>query len=233
MAVVLAVGDMTGSLAASVADPHGRILAGAEASELVLRPGSLAISAPEVAGLRYGMQTALKLLRGGGGQPQPAVRIVDAPVSAYRGVMIDNVRQPHGFGFHMAMLDHLADTKLNVYQLHASDDQGYSMPSASFPNLPTGSALTADEARQLAAKASGLGIEVVAEIDLPGHSGTLLAKLPQLAAYNTKTGAVCNQINSEEHPNSPCCARPASLVHFHTPPLTATAAATTAALETQ
>ena len=39
-------------------------------------------------------------------------------------------------------------------------------PSVAFPNLPTGAALTAGEARQLATKAAALGIEVVAEIDL-------------------------------------------------------------------
>ena len=30
----------------------------------------------------------------------------------------------------------------------------------------------------------------------PGHSATLLAKLPQLAARSNKTGATCDQINS-------------------------------------
>ena len=91
MAVVLAVGNMAGSPAAAVADPHGLILgsgeASPEASELVLRPGTLKIAAPAIAGLRHGMRTALKLLRGSGEAAaggQPAIRIVDGPVSAYR-----------------------------------------------------------------------------------------------------------------------------------------------------
>jgi N-acetyl-beta-hexosaminidase len=73
------------------------------------------------AGISHGVRTAAQLLNGLGDTSLPSLRIVDAPVYTYRGVMIDNVRQAHGFAFHSEMLDRLAASKLNVYQLHASD----------------------------------------------------------------------------------------------------------------
>jgi hexosaminidase len=157
-------------------DAHGAIT-GPEAYELVVQNSSITITASAMAGMIYGTKTALQLLTGNEGfganvvsapSSLPALRIVDAPISRYRGVMIDNVRNAHSFEFHMSMLDQLGKHKLNIYQLHASDDQGYSMPSDAFPALPFSSALTTDQARQLQAKAASLGIEIVAEIDLPG-----------------------------------------------------------------
>eukprot|EP00040_Diaphanoeca_grandis_P010571 m.54163 g.54163 ORF g.54163 m.54163 type:complete len:761 (+) comp21873_c0_seq2:37-2319(+) len=176
-------------------DEHGAI-AGREAYEIQLWGNrTLRITASTFAGLVHATTTSLQLLKALATHPLPALRIVDAPVSSYRGIMIDNVRAPHSFAFHMGMLDEIAMNKLNVYHIHASDDQGYSMPSVAFPNLPMTSALTMAQAKELSAKATSLAIEVVAEVDLPGHSAALLAKIPSLRAINTATGKPCNTIN--------------------------------------
>lgn len=74
-------------------------------------------------------------------------------------------------------------------------DDGYSLPSAAFPTLPLPTALNHTEVAALQAKAATLGIEIVAEVDLPGHSAALRSKIPSVAARNAKTGAPCNQIN--------------------------------------
>ena len=132
-------------------DAHGRIW-GPELYELRVNHTShtVLIRAPYYAGLVHGSRTLRQLLcpsryrsdniRSRTSSPSvalaptptmslPAVRITDAPVSTYRGVMIDNVRNRHDFAFHMDMLERVGASKLNVYQLHASDDQGYSLPS--------------------------------------------------------------------------------------------------------
>jgi hexosaminidase len=181
---------------AGITDAHGPI-AGSESFELLLlRNQTLQVLASDRAGLFYGTRTALQLIQGANHMPLPLLRIIDAPISSYRGVMIDIARQPHSFDFHMAMLDKLAAAKLNVYQLHSSDDSGYTMPSAAFPTLPDQTkALTSDQAKKLQAKAAALAIEIVAEIDMPGHSGALLKHIPSLAAVNVRTGQPCQQIN--------------------------------------
>eukprot|EP00035_Acanthoeca_spectabilis_P008820 m.158923 g.158923 ORF g.158923 m.158923 type:complete len:699 (-) comp14513_c1_seq4:69-2165(-) len=178
-------------LSVEAADEHG-VIGGPEAYALTLRGNTLRITGQR-AGLVHAVQTVRQLLTSG--SPLPAVEIVDAPVFAYRGLMIDNVREPHSFAFHMQMLDYLAANKMNVYQLHASDDQGYSLPSAAYPQLPFGSALNASEAKALQAKAASLGIEIVAEVDMPGHSSALLAKIPALAAIDPASGKPCGEIN--------------------------------------
>lgn len=185
----------------TAADVHGAI-AGPESYELVLSGGGanaiMTVEAGGPAGLFYGTLTALQLVHGARrrGGMLPPLRIIDAPVSSYRGVMIDNVRNAHNASFHMAFLDKLAAAKMNVYQLHASDDQGYSLPSIAFPQLPSPKlAMTTAEAKALQAKAALLHINIIAEIDLPGHSSRLLKALPALAAKSNKTGKPCHTID--------------------------------------
>jgi len=68
----------------------------------------------------------------------------------------------------MDFIQKLGDHKMNVYQLHSSDDQGYSMPSKAYPHLPNPRlALSQAEAEALQAKAVELHVQIVAEVDLP------------------------------------------------------------------
>ena len=68
----------------------------------------------------------------------------------------------------MDFIQKLGDHKMNVYQLHSSDDQGYSMPSKAYPHLPNPRlALSQAEAEALQAKAAELHVQIVAEVDLP------------------------------------------------------------------
>ena len=75
---------------AAKADEYG-LINGVEAYDLVFEDGNMTINAPTTNGLFYGTQTALQLLRGMH-DLMPSLRIRDSPVSVYRGVMIDNVR---------------------------------------------------------------------------------------------------------------------------------------------
>ena len=85
-------------------DAHG-LIGGPESYELVLTAdGRMVIAAAAPAGLFYGTRTALQLLQKARGHALPPLRIVDAPVSAYRGVMIDNVRSAHNASFHMQFI---------------------------------------------------------------------------------------------------------------------------------
>ena len=179
--------------AIGASDAHGSI-SGAESYELTLDASGLRIVAEGAAGLFYGTRTVLQLVGGAQHRQLPALRIIDAPVSTYRGLMIDNVRKSHNFTFHMDFLERLAAYKLNVYHIHASDDQGYSMPSKSYPHLPMASALSAEEAAALQAKAAELHVNIIAELDMPGHSSALINAIPALAG-STTTGAPCRSIN--------------------------------------
>lgn len=122
----------------------------------------MVIAAGELSGLFYGTRTALQLIQQAVNNQLPALTIIDAPVSKYRGLMIDNVRNPHNFSFHMEMIEKMSAVKMNVYQLHASDDQGYSLPSAAYPTLSTSKlALSTSEVAALQQKAKESHVNIV------------------------------------------------------------------------
>eukprot|EP00039_Didymoeca_costata_P021357 m.344293 g.344293 ORF g.344293 m.344293 type:complete len:593 (-) comp24147_c0_seq1:129-1907(-) len=192
-------------MSSNLSDEHGRIMENREEAYHLSFTGidehdnqlQVSIDASHAAGLLYGVQTMLQILKSNINHSEGLIRgihVYDSPVSSYRGIMIDNVRKVHNASFHMAILDKLAMYKLNIYHLHSSDDQGYSMPTKAYPNLPMAGALTQDEVVALQDKAFKLNITIVAEVDLPGHSTSLRQKLPSIVGMDTN-GKPCNSIN--------------------------------------
>lgn len=162
-------------------------------------------------GAQWAVQTLLQLLpasvyrRGsvGGSWTVPAVRIEDAPRFAWRGLMLDVAR--HFFPVHevLRLIDQLAMHRLNVLQLHLTDDQGWRVeirkhprltevgawrsgsqrgagPDASFDPTPHGGFYTQDDLREIVAYAAARGVTVVPEIELPGHVQAAIAAYPEL-----------------------------------------------------
>jgi len=70
-----------------------------------------------------------------------------------------------------------------VFHWHLTDDQGWRIESAVYPRLQQvgGPAYTQDEIRDVVTYAALRGIEVMPEIDLPGHVSALLAAYPELS----------------------------------------------------
>jgi hexosaminidase len=81
------------------------------------------------------------------------------------------------------ILEEMALVKLNVLHWHLSDDQGWRLESRVYPKLNqvSGPFYTWDEIRGVTAFAKQRGIEVIPEIDLPGHTTALLAAYPELS----------------------------------------------------
>jgi len=88
-------------------------------------------------------------------------------------------------------IDQLAAYKMNVLQLHLSDDQGWRIEIASWPRLTSvggssevgggeGGFYTQAEYREIVAYAAERFITVIPEIDLPGHTNPALVAYPEL-----------------------------------------------------
>ena len=134
----------------------------------------------------------------------PCCSIADAPTLAWRGLLLDVSRHflpKHGV---LRLLERMADLRLNRLQLHLSDDQGWRFESKRFPLLhergshrtrsqlshfseppvfdetPHGGYYSQDDLREIVAFAADRAIIVVPEIDLPGHTGALIAAYPEL-----------------------------------------------------
>lgn len=189
--------------------PAGAILftaAGAppddEGYALEVAPAGVTLRAAGPRGARHGVQTLRQLLpvaweAPGAAAPfdLPSVRIADRPRFAWRGFMLDVSRTFLPIDYLHRWLELMALLKLSVFHLHLTDDQGWRIESDRYPALQElgsrfdparfpnerGGYYTRAELRGLVAHAARLGIEIVPEIDLPGHTLALLHALPELA----------------------------------------------------
>lgn len=141
----------------------------------------ITITAGSITGLFWGTRTALQLLSGGAGSSVSKMDIEDKPMLEYRGLLIDNARSFHSLEFHLKTIRQMSSYKMNRYQIHFSDHESYTLPSDKFPDLPTrGRHFSKEDVRQLQELAKRYHVEIVPEIDVPGHSRALTTGIPEL-----------------------------------------------------
>jgi hexosaminidase len=145
------------------------------------------LTAPTPVGVLRGIETFLQLVeldRQGFGVP--AVEIDDHPRFAWRGLLIDVARHWLPEPVLKRNLDAMAAVKLNVLHWHLSDDQGFRVESKRFPKLhemgSDGHYYTQAQVREIIGYARDLGIRVVPEFDMPGHTTSYLVGYPELAS---------------------------------------------------
>ncbi|MFJ4167577.1 family 20 glycosylhydrolase [Microbacterium sp. NPDC089698] len=113
----------------------------------------------------------------------PAVRILDGPALAWRGLSFDVVRNAFSRAEVLRVIDLLERYRMNVLHLHLTDEQGWRLEIPSRPALtPPGTPYFSEEDfSAIVAHASARHITVVPEIDMPGHSGAAIAAYPELS----------------------------------------------------
>jgi hexosaminidase len=115
----------------------------------------------------------------------PALRIEDSPRFRWRGLLVDVSRHWEPIDVIKRILDAMAAVKMNVFHWHLSDDQGFRVESRVFPKLhqkgSDGKYYRQSEIREVIAYARTLGIRVVPEFDMPGHTTAWLVAYPELA----------------------------------------------------
>ncbi|MBW8764205.1 MAG: beta-N-acetylhexosaminidase [Microbacterium sp.] len=164
--------------------PEGYSLAIADSAEIVGADG---------AGLFYGVQTLLQLLREDedGTWGFLRVQITDAPRFPRRGVMLDVARHFFGVDDVKRFIDSTSALKFNHLHLHLSDDQGWRIHIDSWPRLTELSSSTSadgdpggfyskDDYREIVAYAASRHMIVIPEIDLPGHTHAIGVAYPEL-----------------------------------------------------
>ncbi|MFI6768379.1 glycoside hydrolase family 20 protein [Streptomyces sp. NPDC050355] len=143
-----------------------------EAYTLTARGTRLTLTAPTDAGIFYGTRTVKQAVRAAGGLPEGTIE--DRPDRPQRGMSLDNARKPFSQDWIEARLREIADLKLNQFQLHFSDDQGFRIQSDTHPEVVSADHLTKAQVRQIIRLARSLHISVVPELDSPGHLGAVL-----------------------------------------------------------
>ncbi|WP_160314405.1 beta-N-acetylhexosaminidase [Candidatus Rhodobacter oscarellae] len=129
-------------------------------------------------------------------------QITDAPRFGWRGLMLDVARNFHPVATHLRLLDIMAWLRMNRFHWHLIDDEGWRMPSSAYPALntigatraqdaalapqyrdgPGGQAgfFSADDIATVLQHAETHGINVMPEVEMPGHSASLIAAIPDL-----------------------------------------------------
>jgi hexosaminidase len=172
---------------------------GTEGYRLDSRPAGVTITAAAPAGLFHGVQTLRQLLPPAVEkktvQPGPWLvaggTVEDRPRYAYRGAMLDVSRHFLTVEQVKRYIDEIALYKLNTLHLHLSDDQGWRIAIDSWPRLAAyggstqvgggpGGYYTKDDYREIVRYAASRYLEVVPEIDTPGHTNAALASYAEL-----------------------------------------------------
>lgn len=145
------------------------------------------LSATTPVGVLRGIETFLQLVTlDSEGFHIPAVKIQDKPRFPWRGLLIDVCRHWMPAEVIKRNLDGMAMCKLNVLHWHLSEDQGFRVECKSFPKLhemgSDGNYFTQHQVREILDYARDLGIRVVPEFDMPGHTTSWLVGYPELAS---------------------------------------------------
>ena len=167
---------------------------------------SAVVKAGNYAGVASATATLLQLLKPGEGLlTVPRLAIADEPAHPYRGALIDPARKYHTPGGMEQVIELCRLYKIRYLQLHLTDDQLFMFPSAALPQAgksnreftrfdppskPRIAPYTLNELRALDQFARDRGVCLVPEIEMPGHSGRLIADAPDLFAIPGNSSTV-------------------------------------------
>jgi len=137
----------------------------------------LLLSAASPNGLIYGAVTLAQLHHSG--DLVRFTRIADGPRFSWRGLLIDPARHFLSVALLKRIIDGMARLKMNILHLHLTDDQGFRFESFAHPKLHSPEHYTQKELSALIEYAGERGIQVIPELDVPGHVTSWLQAYPE------------------------------------------------------
>ena len=190
----------------------------AEEYRLIVSEEGVVIRGGDYGGLFNGVMTLLQLLpanvyNGGltGSAEVVCCEIIDSPRYEHRGFMLDVCRTWMDKEAVMNFIDLLAYHKINSLRLHLTDDEAWRLEIKSHPELAEvggfrggdspiwprygkwnekwGGYYTQEDMREIIAYAAVRNIEVIPEIDLPGHSLCIATLHPEILCDYTRTNS--------------------------------------------
>ena len=197
----------------------------AEGYNLTVSKQGVNIQASSAAGAFYGLQTLAQLARNG--KKLPVTTIKDEPRFPYRGLHLDVSRHFFNTDYVKKQIDLVATYKINRLHWHLTDGAGWRLEIPGYPRLTEfaawrkaanlqdwgkydhhfcekdeegayGGYYTEADVREVLEYARLRHVTVIPEIEMPGHSGEVLAAYPQLSCTGKPytSGEVC--IGNEE-----------------------------------
>lgn len=184
-----------------------------ESYTLEVRPDRVLIDAPSFAGAFYALQTLRQM-----GPEVMCCKVSDSPEFGYRGLHFDVSRHFRSKEFLMKQMDAMALLKLNKMHLHLTDGAGWRIEIEGYPRLTDfaawrpyrkwsdwwvsdrhyceketpgdyGGYYTAQDIKEILEYARKKHIDVIPEIEMPGHSEEVLAAYPELSCTGEQYGS--------------------------------------------
>ncbi|SOD11497.1 beta-N-acetylhexosaminidase [Pedobacter xixiisoli] len=169
-----------------------------EAYQLSIGEKKIEIKAANPQGLFAGVTSLLQLIRQ---QPSvnhqiaiPSWNIEDQPRYAWRGVMLDESRHFFGKEKVKQILDWMAFYKLNKFHWHLTDQPGWRIEIKKYPKLTVIGGVgsftdslakaqyyTQEEIKEIVRYAAERFIDVIPEIDMPGHATAANKAYPEFS----------------------------------------------------
>ena len=194
---------------------------GSEGYVLRVRPNRIVAEANTAAGLFYAMQTLMQMagtdkLADSKSFAVPCAVITDYPRFGYRGAHLDVSRHFFDTAFVKKYIDMLAFYKINKFHWHLTDDHGWRVQTDQYPELTRvgawrpertswdtlhpvrpdepmtyGGFYTKEQIRDIVHYAAVRGIDVVPEMDFPGHSLAEIRCYPWLSCHGDGIEPLC------------------------------------------
>lgn len=162
----------------------------------------------KAAGLFYGVQSLMQMMGEKNGESMAIAASVvnDYPRFKYRGMHLDVCRHIFPVSFIKKYIDMMAQYKLNNFHWHLTDDQGWRIEIKKYPKLTAVGAVrngtiighhpgvttddtvykgfyTQAEVKEVVAYASRKFINVIPEIEMPGHASAAIKAYPELSCF--------------------------------------------------
>ena len=186
-----------------------------ESYRLEVRKDGVWITSADDAGAFYAQQTLAQMISEDNGVKEVQCCVVnDCPRFSYRGLHFDVSRHFRSLDFLKKQIDAMALYKMNRMHIHLTDAAGWRMEIEAYPKLTSfaawrpqqkwkdwwygdrlyveegsegayGGYYTKNQMRELVEYARQRHIEVIPEIEMPGHSEEVLAAYPELSCKGT------------------------------------------------
>ena len=163
--------------------------------DLVINKNFILIKGSDREGLIHGVYSLIQLIPRSSGvndSKLACVKINDYPKFKWRGLLLDCCRHFMSIDFVKRYIDLLAYHKMNVLHWHLTEDQGWRIEIDKYPKLTDvgawrkekdgsiyGGFYTKEQIKEVVDYAYKRGINIVPEIELPGHSVAALAAYPK------------------------------------------------------
>ena len=170
---------------------------GGEGYSLSVDNGKVHIEYSAPAGEFYARRTLQRIIDTCGGECDNLI-IEDSPVLEFRSFMVDSCRHFYGKDELKKLIDTAADFRFNKFHWHLTDDQGWRVEIKKYPLLTEigsvrkdstfggviegkehGGFFTQEDISEIVAYCAQRHIEIIPEVDIPGHFTAALAAYPQ------------------------------------------------------